>query len=546
MNTFKTIGVMLDVSRGRVPTVQFVKERFRKLSLMGYNSVMLYAEDIFQLPDEPKWGYMRGAYTADEIREIKACADALGLEMTPCVETLGHLEKPLRWSEYADIRNTPSTLLIGEETTYALIDKILSFWQESVGGRRIHLGMDEAGGFAGAKYATRHGERPPLDVFLEHLARVNALCAVHGFDEPVIWSDMFYRMASPRHDYYDPDAKADPSLSARLPKNVRLCYWDYYHDSRAYYESMIDGHRTLGSEPILAGGAQVWYHFLHDREKTLATTLPFVEAGRAKGCGEFFVTVWGDDGGYAIPGVVDEALFSCAEILAGRTAEPNDDNCARFRKITGLDFRSLAKLGDVTRHYADEWPDMILEATTLYDDPLFCGNYRNFLVRKPSETTDRRFYCAHYRDAAWRDDGEAVLAEHRRVLAECAGLPGIPPAADALVRVLGAKLAYEADVLAAWRAKDREALFRIASRDLPSLIADMETFCERFRADWYATSKPFGFEFVQKRNAAALARLVEAKRRLDDYLAGKSATIEELDEALRPFGHYSRSPVCPW
>ncbi len=546
MKPFSTIGAMLDVSRGRVATVPFLKERFRRLRQMGYNSVMLYTEDVFQLPDEPKWGYMRGSYSPDEIRELKACADALGLAMMPCIETLGHLEQPLRWSDFDGIRNTPSTLLVGEEASYALIDKILAFWQQTVGGHRIHLGMDEAGGFAGARYAKKQGTRPPIDVFLEHLERVNALCAAHGFDEPIIWSDMLYRMGSATHDYYDPTAVADPKLAALLPKNMRLCYWDYYHDTRAYYAGMIDGHRKLGSEPILAGGAQVWYHFLHDREKTIATTIPFVEAGREKECAEFFVTVWGDDGGYAIPGVVDEALFACAELAAGRTAEPTEENCARFNAITGLDYKSLAKLGEVTRHYADEWPDMILEASILYDDPLYCGNYRNYLVRKPSETTDRRFYCAHYRDAAWRDDGAKVLADHRRVLAECADLPGIPPAATTLVRVLGAKLDYEAGVLAAWRDRDRAALERIANQDLPALIGAMEDFCELYRSDWLVTSKPFGFERVQARNAAALARLVEARRRLEDYLAGRTATIEEFDEAMRPFGAYSRRTVCPW
>jgi hypothetical protein len=51
---------------------------------------------------------------------------------------------------------------------------------------------------------------------------------------------------------------------------------------------------------------------------------------------------------------------------------------------------------------------------------------------------------------------------------------------------------------------------------------------------------------VQARNAAAPARLVEARRRLEDYLAGRTATIEEFDEAMRPFGAYSRRPVCAW
>ena len=545
-HTFDTLGAMLDVSRGRVLTVDYLKGRLDRMKKMGYNAVMLYTEDVFRLEGEPKWGYMRGGYTLEEMKDLKAHADKIGFRMIPCIETLGHLEQPFRWADFADVKNTGSTILVGEEKSYALIDKIVAFWAQAVGGTRIHLGMDEAWGFAGAKYEKRNGKRPGVDVFLDHLKRVNEICAKHGFTEPIIWSDMFYRMASARHDYYDPEAKADPSLAARIPKNMRLCYWDYYHDRQDYYEGMIEGHRSLGSEPVLAGGIQIWSHFFHDREKTLATMSSFLAAAKAKGCKEFFFTLWGDDGGTAIQGVAEEGLFACAELAQGRTAEPNADNCARFREITGLDYRSLAKLGEVCRHYADEWPDMILEASMLYDDPLYCGNYRNYLVRKPSETTDRRFYCAHYKDAAWRDDGAKVMADHRRVLAECAELSGLPQAASDLARVLSAKVSYEADLLAAWKAKDLPTLARLARTDLPALISKMKAFIESYRTDWYATSQPFGFERVQKRNAAALARLEEAKRRLDDWLAGKTKTIEELDETLRPFGKYNEGGVIGW
>ena len=547
-HSFETLGAMIDVSRGRVLKVDFLKERFDRMRKMGYNAVMLYTEDVFKLEDEPKWGYMRGGYTVAEMKDLKAHADRIGLRMIPCVETLGHLEQPLRWADYAGIRNTDSTLLVGDDASYALIDKILAFWQKAVGGTRIHLGMDEADGFAGAKYAEAHPDRPSADVFLEHLERVNALCAKHGFTEPIIWSDMFYRLASSKHDYFDPEAKADPKLAARVPKNVRLCYWDYYHDSQTFYEGMIEGHRSFGSEPILAGGIQLWEHFLHDREKTLATMSAFVAAVKAKGCREIFFTLWGDDGGTAIPGVAEEGLFACAELAQGRTAEPTEENCSRFREIVGLDYRSLVKLGEVCRHYfVDEWSGWILESSVLYDDPLYCGNYRNYLVRKSNEPNDRGFYCAApNKDAAWSDDGEKVMTAHRRVLEACAALQGVPAPAVDLVRVLAAKLAFEADLLAGWKAKDKATLSRLAQTDLPDLIARMKAFNESYRADWYATSQSFGFERVQKRNAAALVRLEEAKRRLDDWLAGRAATIEELDEAMRPFGKYNARNVIGW
>lgn len=549
---FEKLGVMIDVSRGRVLKPGYLKTRLEHLRAFGYNAVMLYTEDTFKMEGLPKWGYMSGGYTMDEIREIKAFTDRLGMEFIPCIETLGHLEKVLRWSEYAQVRNTGSTLLVGEEQTYALIGRMLEFWRQATGAKRIHLNMDEAYGFAEGRCKWLPGEQTRFDVFLRHLKRVNELCLQHGFVECIVAGDAFYRVATKSGEYYEPDTVATPELRARVPKNVRLVYWDYYHNDRRHCEGMIDGHASFGSEPIIYGGIQNWYHFLVDREKTLGTMQPLIAAARAKRCREIFFTLWGDDGAYGIPDVSEEGLFACAELAQGRTAEPTDENCERFKAITGLDYRSLVKLGEVCRHYGDEWPDMIHEPSILYDDPLYCGNYRNYLVRKPSESESGRYYrqahyyTAVYKDAAWRDRGDLVLADHRQVLAECARLEGVPESALALVKTLGAKLDYERDVLEAWRQKDRDTLERIAVRDLPALALLMRRFDEVFRAEWYRTSQPFGYERIQKRNAAQLARLEEARRRLREYLDGQTATIEELDETLKPFGRFEENPVIGW
>ena len=543
---FETLGAMIDVSRGRVLKIDYLEKRFKRMSEMGYNAVMLYCEDVFRLDGEAKFGYMKGRYSKADVKRIKELADKYGLRMVPCIETLGHLETVLKWSDYADIKNTGSTLLVGEEKSYALIEKMIAFWAETVGGEQIHLGMDEAGGFAGARYAKKNGKRDKSEVFVEHLRRVNEICAKYGFSRPIIWSDMIYRNASSTHDYYDENATVDPSLAEKLPENVTLCYWDYYHDRQEYYEKMIDGHRKLSDNLILAGGIQVWAHFLHDREKTLATSAPFVRAALKKGCREMWFTVWGDDGSASMPDIAEEGLFACAELSSGRTPEPNAENCARFGRITGLDYRALVKLGDVMRHYADEWPDMILDFSILYDDPIYCGNYRNYLVRKPSETKDRRFYCAKYKTKEWRDDANAVMADYRRTLVECEKLENLPASAKSLVKVLRAKLDYEADILAAWKRKDKALIARITFEDLPRLRKLMQDFCVEYRADWHSTSLPFGFERIQKRNAAQLERMAEAERRLSDYLAGRADTIEELDEAAEDFGAYSPNPVTAW
>ena len=520
---FEKLGAMIDVSRGRVLTVPYLKTTFEHMGKMGYNAVMLYTEDTYKLEGVPKWGYMRGGYTKDDIRELKAAADANGLELVPCIETLGHLEKYLRWPDSAGVKCNRSTLIVGEPKTYELVDKMVAFWQETVGGSSIHIGMDEAWGFWDGEYRRRNGSRPKFDIFLEHLQKVCEICNRRGFTDIMIWSDMFYRMGSKNGKYYDIDATPSPELSAKIPKGVRLVYWDYYHDDPAFYAKMIDGHIALNGKPILAGGIQTWQHFLHHRDKTLRTTEAFMAAAREKGCGELWFTMWGDNGAYCIPDTAEEGLFACAELAAGRTAEPTDDNCRRFRAITGKDYAALVRLGVTSEPLLRA--GFAREGDFIYDDPLYMANLRNVLT-KEGEGAKAKF-------AAWRE----------KMVAAC-GAAGVP-AAEAYNRALLTRLDYELAALEAWKTKDRAALENVAAL-LTKAVEAMRDYCRLYREDWLATSRPFGFELIQRRNAAALERFEEAKRRFDDFMAGRAATIEEFDEALQPFGATQEGAIIGW
>ena len=74
---FQTLGIMLDCSRNKVFRIDFLKQYLTRLALMGYNMAMLYTEDTYQLPGEPLFGYMRGAYSLEEIQELDAFAKRL-------------------------------------------------------------------------------------------------------------------------------------------------------------------------------------------------------------------------------------------------------------------------------------------------------------------------------------------------------------------------------------------------------------------------------------------------------------------------------------
>ena len=49
------------------------------------------------------------------------------------------------------------------------------------------------------------------------------------FQRPMMWGDMFFRLASPTRDYYDLNSNVTQALIDSVPKGVDLVFYDYYH-----------------------------------------------------------------------------------------------------------------------------------------------------------------------------------------------------------------------------------------------------------------------------------------------------------------------------
>ena len=84
-NSFKSNGLMLDCSRNGVMKNDKVKEMILLEALMGHNRLLLYTEDTYELKDYPYFGYLRGAYSKEDIKEFVAYGEAFGVELIPCM-----------------------------------------------------------------------------------------------------------------------------------------------------------------------------------------------------------------------------------------------------------------------------------------------------------------------------------------------------------------------------------------------------------------------------------------------------------------------------
>ena len=66
----KNTGIMIDCSRNAVRRPETVKRIADIMSEMGFDTLMLYTEDTYEIEGHPYFGYMRGRYSAEEIRDI--------------------------------------------------------------------------------------------------------------------------------------------------------------------------------------------------------------------------------------------------------------------------------------------------------------------------------------------------------------------------------------------------------------------------------------------------------------------------------------------
>ncbi|MAE61681.1 MAG: beta-N-acetylhexosaminidase [Planctomycetaceae bacterium] len=497
--------------------VDHLKKWLRRLALLGFNAAKLYTEDTYQLPGEPYFGYCRGAYTADELRQINAFAKRLGIEMIGCIQGLAHLTQVLKWGHaYGEVRDTADILLVGEEKTYALLEKKIKHFADVYDSRRIMLNMDEAIDLGRGRYMDLHGERRRFDIFNEHLARLIEICNKYEL-RPIVSSDMYFRMGSATMDYYDPDAVMPDDVRRAMPAAMQLVYWDYYHGDEAFYLDYIERHRALGFEPMVFSALWTWVELWHSWALTLRNAVPCIAACKKAKVKELYFCMWGDDGAACeFDSALGGLVYVAEQAYSGAFSETKV--AAKVAEICQGDYvgSRLAGEMDIQLKPGDSIDEMVLAMCVLWDDPLL-GIYSEEMKLWEGDV---------WGDAATLYGRLASqLAEHQ------AGANGAGDLEHALnlAEVLKMKVGLRLRLDAAYGRRDMAALKEIAEA-VPSMVALLERLDGSFGRQWLRRNKPFGLEVIQIRNAGLIRRYRELQERLMALVAGEIDGIDELDE----------------
>lgn len=498
-------GMMLDMSRGGVMTVEAVKGMIDAHAALGLNLMMLYTEDTYTVPEAPYLGYLRGRYTEKELREMDDYAAESGVELVPCVQTLAHLEQFLQWDVNRDIKDNDCVLMIDEPKTYAWIRAALTALRRCFRTNRIHIGMDEAHGVGLGEYYQKHGAVNRFELLNRHLNRVVDICKELGF-KPIMWSDMFYRLGSKNNDYYDTDAVVPESAIAQIP-DVALCYWDYYHTDEQFYAGMLEGHRKMGKEVVFAGGIWTWSGILLHVRKTNATMYPALRACLKAGIGTVLATLWGDDGcetDYRL--ALNQLPIYSEHVWLG-------EDCTRAEvermgeRLTGLSEACFNAMG---AFYADD-DDRRPGKGLFYCDPLY-------------PLTEGLWNLTGYREGL--EEGIKTLERHLDdSRCEYAWLA---------MRIALEKLNWVNELRPAYLRGDKAVVLTMANEKLPAMRELYVKMMSVWREQWESGRKRNGWETICARLGAVIARLDDVQRILLRWADGTIECVEELDETPLP------------
>lgn len=507
---FEMHGAMLDASRNAVLTVDGVKNLLRKMSIMGLNVLMVYTEDTYEVKEYPYFGYMRGRYTEKELKICDDYAAELGIEMIPCIQTLAHLTEALKWNYATEIKDTSDILLVGKPETYTFLENIIKAASAPFRSNRIHIGMDEAHQLGLGKYLDINGFSNRFDLMNQHLKQVLSITEELGLNS-MIWSDMYFRLGSKTGGYYDLEADIPQEVIDSIP-NAQLVYWDYYHADESFYQTFIQKHKELGSEPIFAGGVWTWNGIAPNYGKTMVTTDAALSACKKEGIKEIFATMWGDNGSETpfitcLPGLQLFAEHSYHRDVDKEYLEE------RFAFCTGGNFSDFLTLNDF-----DETPG-VSKDNLQTTNPSKLLLWQDVLIG---------LYDENIRGLSMNEHYEALIPKLKTAKERNSEMELLFAFYEQLARVLSVKAELGLSLKSAYDNKDKDEM-KSLSHKIEGLKLSVDELRQKHRSLWFSTNKPFGFEIIDIRYGGLIARIDTATHRIEQWLEGEIESIEELD-----------------
>lgn len=301
---FARRGVMLDVSRGRVPKLETLLDLVERLADFKINEFQLYTEHTFAYRCYKSVWQSWGALTAEEIRTLDARCLELGIDLVPNQNSFGHLRyfledpKVKKLAEVAepyegstgDFLRFPTTLAPNNPGTIKFIRELYDELLPNFSSQFLNVGCDETwdlGRGQSTKLCERRGKGR---VYVDFLKQIEREVAKRG-RRMMFWGDIILN---------------HPELIPSLPKNVIALNWGY--EATHPFEKEAATFAKSKVPFYVCPGTATWMTMIGRHDTAFANLRLAAAAGRRHGAIGYLNTDWGD-GGHPQPLAVSWPLY---------------------------------------------------------------------------------------------------------------------------------------------------------------------------------------------------------------------------------------------
>lgn len=506
--TMRWRAVSDDISRGPVPTFDYIKRQIRTEAFFKLNMHSFYMEHTFASETHPLIGPEGGSLTPAEIRELVAYARNYHVELVPEQQTFGHLHKALRLEKYTELGETPygDVLSPQQPGSYKLIADWYKELNDLFPGRFFHIGEDETFELGEGQSKAEAQAKGVGAVYFEHLNRVRDL--LKPYDRRLMfWGDI---------------ALHHPDLIGNVPKDMIVMNWQY--GAADDYLSYIKPFKTAGLDQFVCPGAHNWNQIFPDTEAASKNIVNFVRDGQQAGAIGMMNTTWDDDG---------ESLFEMAwyPIVLGAAASWQEGPIDIQQFDRNFDWAFFRADGDqfvkVTQALGGI-PSLLNAGTTdelFWRDP-FTTQFQNQARNMSEPVSSMRFLVERSMEMLIKGDKNA-----RRNRSTLAAMRLAAQRYDHLGRRLEVTKKFSDEYWNAYlnlgdRAKARKLRYYTGAiyNNLREMAEELSILKENYRQQWLVENRPYWLDSVLARYDQMISMWLAKSRAMDEALRKYEAT----------------------
>ncbi len=436
---FAVRGVMLDVSRCKVPTMETCKLLIDRLAGMRINQVQLYIEHTFAFSaHSPVWSDA-SPFTHEEILALdQYCADRF-IELVSNLNSFGHFGRWLRHPEYrhlAECPDNPATdCLAPNAVSIRFLEGLYDEFLPNFSSHTFNVGCDETWELGKGRSKALAEKTSVTAVYLEFIRKIHKLCAKKG-RRMQFWGDIILRQ---------------PELIKDLPPDILALCWGYEGDHP--YSRQCPAFASAGIEYHVCPGTSAWNSITGRTDNCLENLANAAENGLRHGATGYLNTDWGDGGhhqvlpisyvGFAagaayswhlktnrdadLAGAISRHLLDdpsgklgslCLDL--GRTLNRipglKRGNCSAINQLLfwnlSPDKLDLSKVTRAQYDKAEAWLDKLTEDLALARP---CGTDASLVMREFAHAISLSRYAIHRGRFGQFGDGDATERRHERL-----------------------------------------------------------------------------------------------------------------------------------